>query len=120
MKFLLLFFVMLVAFSCTKDEVNSERFEGKYKGYYARGADTANVEIEFSNAYFIGKSDKSFPELCSGQVLQQKDVVYFSNTCTSSPSIDVLSGNYYYYLKDNNLSFWRTQNGVTAYYKLTK
>lgn len=116
----LLIFTTFILCCTKKDEANTERLSGKYKGVFIRGTDTANVEIEFTEGTFSGKSDKIFPGICNGQALQQKDVVYFSNTCTPSVSVDFLSGNYFYYQKDNYLSFWKTLNGVTVNYRLNR
>jgi hypothetical protein len=120
------FLVGLVA--CTKNK--SDNFtEGDYTGTFQRitlsgSGPVSHVTLHLKNNSFSGTSDNArYPGICVGSWSLGERTLHFADGCAWTADFDwtlILDGDFTYEAHGNQLKLWRTFQGHTDVYELTR
>ena len=121
-KILFLLTVLIITFSCNKDNENVEpNLEGQYIGTFERNGNTSNVELDLNNGEYSGESEiVKFPAICNGNYIVSNNSIEFENQCFWTAEFDwtlILNENWNYTFENNILTMIKS-NGDK--YILTK
>ncbi len=121
-KFIILIGLLITTFACDYDDYQEPNIDGQYIGTFERNEMISNVELNFDNGDFSGKSDRTnFPAIYFGGFSVQKYILNFDNkqpiiTTEFEPNL-VLNGNWNYVFEMNRLIMI---NSIGDTYDLTK
>ena len=118
---LLIVFALLLLTNCNESENSESAISGEYIGTFERNGNASNVELNFTNGSYSGKSEiEKFPAICDGNYSISNNSIEFENECVWTAEFDwtLILGENWNYTLQNNILIMTKSNGDK--YTLTK